>query len=177
MAQLTKDEIFDLIKNNPDEYNEWKSKQEEEIDLSELDFSHISLENINFEDADLNACSFSDSHLVNVNFDNTDLTTAEFTRAKVEECDFSNALLTGADLSYASITYSNFTDSDMAGCVFQETDLTNSDLAGSYNLSACRFDEDTIWPDPEMLPEDFDSSYTADIASLEDDEESDNMDY
>ena len=39
------------------------------------------------------------------------------------------------------------------------------------NLNASRFDDSTIWPDNEYLPEDFDSSYSDDLSSLKDDDE------
>ena len=166
----TKEELCNLIKTSPEDFNEWK-KTQDSIDLSELDFSYINLSNIDFADIDLNSSSFADSNLTEINFSNTDLTSVEFTRATIVESDFTDAILTGADYSYATINYCNFTDADMAGGVFQESDLTNSDFAGSYNLNACRFDEETVWPEPEMLPEDFDSSYSADLSLLKDDDE------
>ena len=164
----TKEDLYDLVVNSPEKFNEWKSKQSEEVDLSESDFSSLTLENVNFEDVDLNGSSFADSHLTEVNFKNTDLTSADFTRANLVECDFSEALLTGADYSYAKVNYCNFSESDMAGGIFQETDLENSDLSSAINLNACRFDEDTVWPDSDMLPEDFDSKYSEDLSSLKD---------
>ena len=167
MSEYTKEELYDLIKNSPDEFNEWK-KSQEEVDLSETDFSALTLENIDFSDADLNGCSFADATLTAINFSNTDLTSIDFTRATVLECDFSDAILTGADYSYATLNYCNFSDADLAGGVFQESNLENSDFAGSYNMSACRFDEDTIWPEAIMLPEDFDSTYSEDLSSLKD---------
>ena len=44
-------------------------------------------------------------------------------------------------------------------------------------MDAVRFDEATIWPENDMLPEDFDTSYVRDLSSLEDDEESGSQDY
>jgi uncharacterized protein YjbI with pentapeptide repeats len=170
MSDYTKEELYNLIKTSPQEFNEWKAKQED-VDLSETDFSYLTLSDIDFSGSDLNACSFADAHLTSINFSGTDLTAVEFTRATVLESDFTDALLTGVDYSYATMHYCNFTDADMAGGVFQESDLTNSDLAGSYNLNACRFDEETVWPEIEMLPEDFDSTYKDDLSSLKDEEE------
>lgn len=170
MGDYTKEELYNLITKSPQEFNDWK-KSQEEVDLSEMDFSYSTLENVDFSGADLNASSFADSHLSLINFNNADLTAAEFTRATILESDFSEALLPGADYSYATVHYCNFTDADMAGSVFQESDLTNSDFAGSYNLSACRFDEETIWPEAQMLPEDFDSTCSDDLSSLRDDDE------
>ena len=85
--------------------------------------------------------------------------------------DFSNAILNGTDFSYATIEYSNFQDADFAGSILLETDFSNSDLSSSENLNASRFDETTIWPDSENLPQDFDTSISHDLASMHDDED------
>jgi hypothetical protein len=44
-------------------------------------------------------------------------------------------------------------------------------------MDAVRFDESTIWPDLDKLPEDFDSTYNYDLSTLRDDEEGVNEDY
>lgn len=176
MSDYTKEELYNLIKKSPQEFNEWKAGQGD-VDLSEMDFSYLTLSNLDFSGVDLNASSFADTHLTTINFSGADLNSVEFTRASVVESDFTEALLSGADYSYATLSYCNFTDADMAGGVFQETDLSNSDLAGSYNLNACRFDEETIWPEPVMLPEDFDSTYSDDLSSLKDDEDGEAGEY
>ena len=85
--------------------------------------------------------------------------------------------MNGADFSYSVVDYCNFNESDLAGAIFQETDLTNSDLTTSYNLNACRFDDGTIWPDNEYLPDDFDGMYSSDLSSLKDDEDETVSDY
>lgn len=176
MASYTKEELVDLIKTNPSEFNKYKHTQDE-IDLSEVDFSYSTLEDVDFSDIDLNSSSFADSHLVEVKFNNADLTSVDFTRASVVESDLSEAVLSGADFSYATVHYCNFTDADLAGAVFQESDLANSDFAGSFNLNACRFDEETIWPEAIMLPEDFDTKCNDDLSSLKDDEDEYASDY
>ena len=56
----SKEELFDLIINSPSEFNEWKKSQTDEVDLSEMDFSSQTLENVDFENADLNGSSFAD---------------------------------------------------------------------------------------------------------------------
>lgn len=170
MSNYTKDELYNLIKKNPNEFNDWK-KSEESIDLSELDFAYLTLSDIDFSNVDLNSSSFADAHLSSMNFSGADLTSVDFTRANVVESDYTEAVLTGADYSYAQMHYCNFTDADMAGGVFLSADLSNSDLSGSFNLNACRFDDETVWPDLDLLPEDFDSTYTDDLSSLKDDED------
>ena len=76
------------------------------------------------------------------------------------------------------MTYCNFTDADLAGCIFSETNLTSSDLTGSYNINACRFDNDTIWPESELMPDDFDSVYKDDLSAMKDEDDyAQNSDY
>ena len=59
----------------------------------------------------------------------------------------------------------------MAGAVFNEADLTDSDLSNAENLEATRFDDGTIWPDLDKMPDDFDSTYVQDLSSLNDEED------
>lgn len=176
MGNYTKEELHDLIEKLPQEFNDWK-KSQNKVDLSEMDFSYLTLNDVDFSGVDLNSSSFADSHLSSINFSGTDLTSVDFTRATILESDFTEAILIGSDYSYAIINYCNFTDADMAGGVFLESDLTNSDFAGAYNLNACRFDEETVWPEPEMLPEDFDSTYSDDLSALKDEDEEAAGDY
>ena len=151
----SKEELSELIIKNPEEYNSYK-KTVGEIDLTELDFSNITLEEL-------------DSHIANCNFSGADLNAADFTRASVVECDFSESILNGTDFSYAGVNYCNFTDADMAGCIVKEADLSDSDFTASQNLSATRADETTVWPDNDMLPDDFDTNYDKENSEEEDD--------
>lgn len=171
MLDYTKDELLSLIEKSPEKFNEWKQGADEEIDLSEIDFSGMVLKEINFSGADLNSSSFADCDLSLINFSDTDLTSVDFTRANAVECDFTDSLLSGADCSYAQITYSNFAGCDMAGCILSETDLSNSDLSSAENLSSARFDNDTVWPDTDMMPEDFDSECHDDLSALKDEDD------
>jgi hypothetical protein len=59
----------------------------------------------------------------------------------------------------------------MAGTVLAETILTNSDLSASENLTSARYDSDTVWPEEDMMPNEFDSAYKDDLSSLKDDED------
>ena len=176
MSMKSKDEIIGLILNNKDEFDSYKS-QNQDLDLSECDFAASEISDVNLSNIDFSGASFAECSLTNVNFSGCDLTSANFSRATLTECDFSEAVLNGTDFSYASVTYSNFTDADMAGCVLNEADLTDSDFTSSVNMSACRFDEGTIWPDNDNLPEDFDSTYNYDLSSLQDEEDKQSDDF
>ena len=174
----TKDELITLLVENVEEFNNYVEENNNGIDLTEIDLSNITVADAVFHNIDLSSTTFSDSHFTNVKFENCDLSSADFTRSNLEECSFNNSILNGTDFSYAVISYCNFNEADMAGAVLQESDLTNSDLSTSYNLNACRFDDGTIWPDDDMLPEDFDGLYSSDLSSLkDDDDEHGNQDY
>lgn len=174
----TKDELITLLIEDVEEFNNYVEENNNGIDLTEVDLSNITVADAVFHNIDLSSTTFSDSHFTNVKFENCDLSSADFTRSNLEECSFNNSILNGTDFSYAVISYCNFNEADMAGAVLQESDLTDSDLSTSYNLNACRFDDGTIWPDDDMLPEDFDGLYSSDLSSLkDDDDEHGNQDY
>ncbi len=174
---LTKEELVNLIFTNVDAFNDEIKQASGAIDLSETDFSGISLDGIEFVNVDLTSSSFADSHLTEVKFDGCDLTSVDFTRANLVECSFNESVLNGTDFSYSKTDYCNFSDADLAGAIFQGADLTNSDFSAAENLSACRFDEETVWPDNENLPEDFDASYSSDLSSLQDEDDYEQSDY
>ena len=126
---------------------------------------------------DFSGTTFQEAHLTNVNFTDCDLTGVDFSRAVLSECNFSGAILNGTTFSYAQVNYCDFSDSDVAGANFSEADLTDSDFSTCENIDSCRFDESTIWPDSEKLPEDFDCTYNYDLSSLREEDEGQNNDY
>lgn len=172
---LSKEELVNLLVNNVQEFNaEMDGKA---VDLSETDFSGLNLEGAIFDNADLSSSSFSDTVLTEVKFLGCDLTSVDFNRANLVECSFSESVLNGTDFSYATVDYCNFADADLAGAIMRDANFTNSDFSAAENLNASRFDDTTIWPDNEYLPEDFDSSYSDDLSSLKDDEDYEVSDY
>ena len=166
---LSKEDLSEMLVNNVEEFN--NAMDGTEIDLSELDFSNNTIESAKFDNVDLTSSTFADSKLVEVSFTNCDLTSVDFNRATLVECTFNDSVLNGTDFSFATADYCNFADAGLAGAIFRDADLSSSDLSGAENLNACRFDDTTIWPDNENMPDDFDSSYTDDLSSLKDEEE------
>ena len=174
----SKDELVELILNDSEEFNNFMCDNEDTgIDMSEIDLSNSEIRDVVFKNMDFTSSTFSDSHLFNVQFIECDLTSSDFTRTNLTECDFSNSVLNGTDFSYSVLDYCNFNEADMAGAIFGESDLSNSDLSTSFNLNACRFDDGTIWPDNDMLPDNFDGMYSSDLSSLQDDEDNEVSDY
>ena len=166
---LSKEDLSEMLVNNVEEFN--NAMDGTEIDLSELDFSNNTIESAKFDNVDLTSSTFADSKLVEVSFTNCDLTSVDFNRATLVECTFNDSVLNGTDFSLATADYCNFADADLAGAIFRDADLSSSDLSGAENLNACRFDDTTIWPDNENMPDDFDSTYTDDLSSLKDEED------
>ena len=172
---LSKEELSALLVSDINEFN--SNMTGDSVDLSEMDFSNSNFEGAVFNNADLTSSSFSDSQLTDVKFINCDLTSVDFTRSSLVECNFSESILNGTDFSYSRVDYCNFSDADLAGAILMEADLTNSDFTTSENLNASRFDDTTVWPEQEYLPEDFDSTYSDDLSSLKDDEDYQQSDY
>lgn len=168
---LSKDELIELIKTDVNQFNIEIGSYTEGVDLSESDFTSININGAVFNNVDLTSSAFTDSIIVNTKFECCDLSSVDFTRSNIVECSFSESALNGTDFSYAKVDYCNFADADLAGAIFQGADLMNSDFSLSENLNACRFDDDTTWPDNEYLPEDFDSRYSSDLSSLKDDDD------
>ncbi len=173
----TKDQLSEMILHDYETFNTFRAKSDEEIDLTEIDFSNATIEKVDFTNCDLSGSSFADTTLSLLNFTDANLESVDFTRANVVECDFSGSLLNGTNFNFSILNYCNFTDADMVGCVLTEADLTDSDLSACENLTACRFDETTIWPDIDMLPEDFDTTSTHDLSALRDDDEPQREEY
>ena len=170
MAKYSKDELFKLILTNIPEFNEIKNSQGS-LDLSELELGDAEITQADFSGCDLTGSDFSQSNLTEVNFAEADLSGVNFSRANFTECDFTYANLTGADLSYSVVNYCNFSEADMTGAQLIEADLTDSDFSNCETLNATRFDDGTIWPDNDKLPDEFDTTYAKDLSSLDDEED------
>lgn len=177
MTELSKDKWLDLLLNDKDGFEMHKSGATDVVDMSEIELASYEISDVSLDNMDFTGSSFAETQFTNVNFADSDFTSCDFTHCRFIECDFSNTVLYGADFSYSEVHYCNFQDADMAGAIMNEANLEDSDFALSQNLSACRFDDGTMWPDSDKLPEDFDSSYSYDLSSLKDDEEEQNSDY
>lgn len=172
---LSKEELANLLIEDVEAFNSRLGGKA--VDLTEMDFSGINVEGAVFDNVDLTSSSFADSNLTEVKFLGCDLTSVDFNRANLVECAFNESVLNGTDFSYAKVDYCNFTEADLAGAILRDADLSNSDFSASENLNASRFDDTTVWPDNEYLPEDFDSTYSDDLSSLKDDEDYEQPDY
>ena len=136
--------------------------KEELINLVSTDVDAFNTEIRNVKGGiDLSETDFSNIELEGAEFFNVDLTSSSFADSHLTEVKFDACDLTSVD----------FTRANVVECSFSESVLNGTDL------SACRFDEETVWPDNEYLPEDFDSKYSSDLSSLQDEDDYQQSDY
>lgn len=164
-----KEKLIKLIKSGDiDGANEILKGSSDIINFSETDLSGFDLSGLELVNIDFTGCDFSESTINCSNFSESDLSTANFSRSEILTTNFSNTVLNGTIFIGAKLNNCNFNDADLSGADFSEADLSDSDFSVAQNLSMCIFDNYTIWPDDENLPEEFDSSYHADLSSLSD---------
>lgn len=173
---FTKDTALELLEQGSvEEFNAQRVHDGDDLlDLSEAVFAGFDLTGADLSYVDLNGADFTEVELTGVNFSNSDLTSACFTRATLTECDFTGANLSGAIFVGANC-YANFSDADVSGADFSDGDFSESDFTIAVNMSMCKFDSYTVWPDSSDLPDDFDSVYVAD--KTDDEEEISSPDY
>jgi uncharacterized protein YjbI with pentapeptide repeats len=167
---LTKDTALELLEQgNIEEFNTQRPYGKEDLfDLSEVDFTGISLSGVNLSYADLNGADFTEVEMDCIDFSNSDLTSASFARANLTECEFSGANLNGAFFVGANC-FASFADADLSGADFSAGDFSESDFTLALNMSMCKFDSDTVWPDSSDLPDDFDAEFIPDKTDEGDD--------
>ena len=173
---FTKDTALELLSNgNISQFNEERPYDKEELlDLSETDFSGLDISGANLSYADLNDTNFTGSEFSDVDFSNSDLTSAIFLRTTISDLDFSGANLNGVSFTSANCK-ANFAEADLSGADFSDGDFAESDFGLSVNMSMCKFDKYTLWPDSTNLPDDFDSTYVGD--ALEDEDDTNSSEY
>ena len=170
----SKDELVELLKEHRiDEFNESRPLVEDATwDFTEIDLSGIELTGANFSYADLTGSDFGEAVLNEVDFTGCDLTSVNFSRANISAANFSNTIMNGTKFNSSTVEDSDFADADLSGTDFSDADLSSSDFALAQNMSMCRFDSYTVWPEQDALPEDFESEYIEDLASLSDEDDS-----
>lgn len=179
---MKKDDLFQLLRNSSiEEFNKERPFDESKsIDLTELDFRGCELKDANLSNCDLTGSDFSAMYLKNVKFDGSDLTSSDFTGSTVKNCSFSNSILNGVKFNNIITEKCEFEEADFSGADLSSAELSSSDLSTTLNLIECIFDDSTIWPDEDMLPDKFETGYQSDLSSLIDDEEegfSSSLDY
>ena len=84
----SKEQLSEMILHDYEKFNSYRAKSDDEIDLTEMDFSNATIENVDFTNCDLSGTTFADTTLSLINFTDANLESVDFTRANIVECDF-----------------------------------------------------------------------------------------
>lgn len=172
MSELTsKDELIQLLRNGEiEKFNNTRSYSEEAIlDLTESDLNNINLNGVNFSRVDLTGSDLSKSELESIDFNYSDLSSVNFSHTSIVESNFAETVLEGSLFNNATVVKSDFTEVDFNGINTCGADFTDADLSLTKNLNQSVYDGETIWPDNDLLPHDFEPEDDYSIADLEED--------
>ncbi|HSA07741.1 MAG TPA: pentapeptide repeat-containing protein [Candidatus Gastranaerophilales bacterium] len=170
---LNKDELTQLLRNGDiEKFNKLRPYDEIKFpDFTEIDLSNVKICGVNLSNVDLSGSDLSKSEIESVNFNNSDLSAVNFTRTTITESNFAETIMEGSLLNNANIISGDFMEVDFNGINISGADLTGADLTLSINLMMSVYDADTIWPESDMLPDDFEPQDDMSFADLEDSEE------
>lgn len=174
MGELTsKDELVQLLRNGLiDEFNSTRPyENNKNIDLTEIDLKDIRISGANLSKIDLSGTDLSKAELEGIDFKESDLSSVNFSHSSINEVNFSEVVLEGSFFNHASVQNSDFTACDFNGINICGADLTGTDLSLCKNLMQSVYDGETIWPNDELLPEDFDPMYDMSFAEMEESED------
>ena len=171
--RINKDELVRLLRDGlVDEFNQARPYLPDiKLDLCECDFRDIKISGADLTKVDLSGCDFSKSEIENADFKESDLSSVNFSHSTISESNFSEVMLEGSFFNHSVLVKNDFSATDLTGINICGADLTGTDLSLCKNLMQSLYDGETIWPDDELLPEDFDPQYEMSFAELE--EESD----
>ena len=152
-----------INKSSIEQWNEWKEKTTEDIDLSQhtctnCDWKKINLKRVNLTKANLSGTDLSDSILQATNFDQASLQKTKFVGSNLRgailiRAILSDANLTGADLSGANLSNAKLRNTNLSNAVLSESTLTGAELTNckingvdfsNTKLSGAIIDESTI---------------------------------
>ncbi len=168
--QINKDELVQLLRiGNIERFNESRPYHESDfLDLTEIDLSNIKILGANFSKTDLSGSDFSQSEIEDIDFSGSDLSSVNFSHSTITGSNFVETSIEGSLFNNAGIISGDFSEVNFNGVNICGTDFTGVDLSLSINLMQSIYDADTVWPDEDYLPEDFEPEEDISIAELED---------
>lgn len=170
MGQSTnKDELVQFLRNGlAEEFNQARACEDGvKLDLIEIDLRDVKLTGVNLSKADITGSDFSKAEIEESNFSESDLTSVNFSHSTIVNTDFSNIVLEGSLFSYANIQDCDFEAADFNGVNICGADLSGTDLSLTKNLMQSVYDGETVWPDDDLLPDDFEPEEDLSFAELE----------
>lgn len=118
-----------IVKQGADAIREWRERNPQRLDLSEIVFTDEQLSS-----ADLSGAKLSDANLHGANLHGTYLPEANLSKADLTWARLSGAYLIGADLSEADLSFGNLSEADLRGASLCDANLHGANLIDA-NLS------------------------------------------
>lgn len=170
---VSKDELVLLLRNGLiEEFNQQRPYEEGSlVDLSEIDLKDIKISGANLTKVDLTGSDLSKSEIESTDFKESDLSSVNFSHSTITESNFSDVILEGSFFNHTNLNECDFSAADFNGVNICAADMMGTDLSLCKNLMQSVYDGETIWPEDDLLPEDFDPQYDMTFAEMEDAEE------
>ncbi len=113
-----------------------------DCEFKNCNLSNVKLNDTAFRDVKFSNCKLMGNQFAECNtfslsftFDGCILDFSSFYKLKIKKTIFKNCRLLQTDFAEADLSNSKFIDCDLSGSVFENTNLTKSDLSTSFNLS------------------------------------------
>ncbi len=137
-------DCIDILKNGIDVWNAWRYEHPEmQADLSATDLTNTNLSDADFSHMSLIGTKFNQSDLRGACFDFSNCTRSDFTGATLEEASFLGTDLTAAILDKANLRSAHFSDAKLHITSLRGADLTDCELwlssITSANLAGAKF--------------------------------------
>ena len=130
-----------ILERGPEVWNNWRRKNKEIIDLSEVDLRHIKGDGVWLSDAILNNSNLSGVNLFRANLKGAKLSKATLSgtilrEAVLEKTDLYNSNLRDANLSNTNLKETNLRKTDLSRANLSSADLSYADLSFANLTSA-----------------------------------------
>jgi uncharacterized protein YjbI with pentapeptide repeats len=126
---LKDNESAKLVQERTKDYASWQTEKSRPIDLSNSDFSGMTLIGVDLRDCDLRGVNFKNadlqySNLTGADLEGADLSKADFRNAHLDTAYANGAILRGTNFQGATLSETSLTNADLTGANLSETDLT-----------------------------------------------------
>jgi uncharacterized protein YjbI with pentapeptide repeats len=143
-------EQYDLLmkcsrKKNMTEWNEYREKSSDKIELEGADLENANLENANLFGADLSNSNLMIANcnlakLGHANLSNANLSGTDFRQTNLSKANLKGARLIGADLTSARLSHANLNKANLTQAILERTNLIKSNLIDT-NLNGANLKE------------------------------------
>ena len=128
--------------------------------LSWLSQEKFSIEKSNFQNVSMKKAKIENFLFTGSNFQNANLSGSSIHVCEFKNCDFSNSKLNSVHFEFANLRGSDLKGANLTGTKFdhaslQGVDFSNAKTSKTTTWEECDFDNQTVFPDKFVIPQDF----------------------